>query len=119
VKAELIATPDQASIILSPARTKLLCACRRWGKSTCAGLYLVQKAVTHPGSIGMYVSPSYNRSMTQLRLMLSCPGIHSLISKVAAQWPPRIIWPNKSETHFRSCDRADNLRGSFADLLPR
>lgn len=106
--------PNQIKIFDSPAKVKVICCGRRFGKTVLAGNVVVTKAFTTPGSMSWIVSPRYSQTMIMWR------KINKLIPKdYIADSSKGDFWielENGSMVFAKSADNPDGLVGEGLDL---
>lgn len=112
---ESSATPTQIQVLSSPARFKSVVATRRWGKTTCGVLRVMQK-IARPKRQGLFqwIAPTYRQCKTPYRTLyhalasagqLTAHDAQAMTLDVATGW----------RIDFRSAEVADNLRGEGPD----
>jgi len=102
-------------IIKHQARTKVLVAGRRWGKSIFSIIWLLEKKI-EPGSVRWFVGPTYRQMKTV---------IWPLLRSALRQWEGAKIneselsikLPNGAEIALKGAEQENNLRGSGLDMV--
>ena len=115
--------PYQLPILLHPARFKVVCARRRWGKSVCALLAAVEghgpevgghRGVLDGGEV-WWVAPSYPIAMRNWRdLKHVFRGAWSAPNG-KSEFEHRIVLPNGGSISVKSADNPDSLVGPGLD----
>lgn len=110
---ELIAnlSNPQRQVYDSPARFKMLCSGRRFGKTHLALVQLIVWAAKKPGSLNWYVAPTYRaaKSIAWRQLKAMVP-IELFSSKNEVDLSIQLT--NGSRIELKGGDNSDNLRGS-------
>lgn len=113
--ARLALDPWQARVLRSRARQQLLNCCRQSGKTTVVGLLALHRAIYHPGSLTLAVSPSQRQSVElvrKVRTFLTALGItdvaqESVLAVTLANGSRLLALPGNEAT----------IRGYAADLV--
>ena len=99
----------QGTVFKSTSRFKVLAAGRRFGKTILALVRLVVSALSQPGTLFWYVSPSYRQSkmIAWKMLKMLCPdiGVKFNESELSAEFP------NGAVIELKGADNEDSLRG--------
>lgn len=101
----------QMEVLQHPARFKVLCSGRRWGK-TFLGVALCMERTFHTKRMSCWVAPTYKTANSGWRVL----------KKLAKQIPNALIKESEKRVEFpflgddaaievRSADKADNIRG--------
>jgi len=98
----------------SPARFRIACCGRRWGKTVGCVNEVAKFAWENPGdettNVSWWCAPTYNQSLKAMNLMAN--NFKDAIKNVRrAVGQMQIHWKNGSITAFQSTERYDNLRG--------
>jgi hypothetical protein len=104
-------TDPQAKVYGDPARFKMLCSGRRFGKTHLCLVQLIVWAAAKAGSLNWYVGPTYRASKSiawrQLKQMVP-PELFATKNEVDLS----IELVNGSRIELKGGDNADNLRGA-------
>ncbi len=101
----------QKEVRFHPARYRVVCAGRRFGKSMLAMHECLDVAINQQ-KVVWWVSPTYNNVEEHWRTAKNTVG--GLYTQKSEQRKFMIF--DKGELHFKSGDKPDNLRGSGIDL---
>jgi phage terminase large subunit len=107
-------TPAQYEIATDQHRYKIICAGRRFGKSTLARLLLLQRAIKHPG-LYWIVSPTYTQSVQN--------HWREMIKEYPREWIAKkyegrsVTLQNGSIIELKGADDPDSLRGIKLQML--
>ena len=106
--------PGQWRLHRSPARFRIACCGRRWGKTVGCVNEVAKFAWENPGdettNVSWWCAPTYNQSLKAMNLMAN--NFKDAIKNVRrAVGQMQIHWKNGSITAFQSTERYDNLRG--------
>lgn len=108
IKAKFTLTPSQLIIAKDPHRFRIICAGRRFGKSTLARLLILQLATRQQG-LYWIVSPTYTQSMqNHWREMLKEFPAQLIAKKYEGR---SITLINGSIIELKGADNPDSLRG--------
>jgi hypothetical protein len=99
----------------SPARFRLVCAGRRFGKSLSGVAEAFKMAVDKPKQRGWIIAPTYKQSEETFRILKEITP--SLAIQEIRQADRKVIFRNGSEIEFKSADNYDSLRGSGLDFV--
>lgn len=106
-------------MLRSPARFNVVFASRRWGKTTCGVLKIIQtasKAAPYEGGLIWWISPTYRQSRRPFRQLVR--GLREAGLLHEAHRSDLSITTNTGWTiEFRSADRPDNLLGEGLNLV--
>jgi len=112
--------PGQRRLHESPARFRIACAGRRFGKTYACVNEVAKFAWEHPGNatqhVSWWVAPTYNQAAKALNVFVTYFG-EAIASKRLAVGQMSITWKNGSVTAFQSAERYDNLRGEGVELM--
>lgn len=107
--------PNQLKIYDDPAKVKVICCGRRFGKTVLAGNVVVTKAFSLPNSMSWIVSPRYSQTMIMWRKITKLiPKQYITDSSKGDLW---IELENGSMIFAKSADNPDGLVGEGLDLL--
>ena len=111
---ELDLHPHQDRVFSSPAKVKVLCAGRRFGKTVLASNMVVNKAFTLPESMSWVVSPKYSQTMIMWRMITK-----KIPKEYISDYSKSDLWlelENGSMCFAKSADNPDSLVGEGLDL---
>lgn len=115
----LYATETQLQVLRSPARFKVVFAGRRWGKTTCGVLSIIEKvskAAPYEGGLGWWISPTYRQSRRPFRQLVRGLRDAGLLHQ-AHRGDLSITTNTGWQIEFRSADRPDNLLGEGLNFV--
>src|SRR6266540_5570329 len=105
---------SQNLIAQHPARFRIVCAGRRWGKSRLAAMLSLKTALERAGRV-WWVAPSFPQSSAAWRELKALA--HQIPGKVIREDMRRIVLPGDGEITVKSADAPDALRGEGLDLV--
>jgi hypothetical protein len=116
MRLNLYGTSDQKDIVTCNASEIFVAAGRRWGKNFGVRNRHLYKVTGKAGFQYLHAAPSYAQVQAEWEKVISLKQLRPLIKSYSKKDPyPRIDWINGSQSHFRSLERADNLRNGEYD----
>lgn len=101
---------NQGIVWRDPSRFRVLVAGRRFGKTTLAINELYQAAINNPGSLSIYVAPTYRQAKQIAWKMLKSVVSDGLVKKInESELSVHLL--NGSNIELKGCDTPDSLRG--------
>lgn len=105
----------QAIVARSPARFRVICAGRRWGKTRGSAVELLRAAMSKPKALVWYVAPSYTMARDIMWDQLVDLVPKRLVKKKnETKLSMKLI--NGSVIHLKGADKPDSLRGRGLDF---
>ncbi len=92
-----------------PARFRVMCCGRRFGKTLAATNELAKKALEKPSSLNWWIAPTYRQ--TEIAFNLLTEALKPVMSKDPNHTKMRIDLINGAIIECRSAERYENLRG--------
>src|ERR1043165_2541835 len=105
---------SQAQIAAHPARFRIVCAGRRWGKSRLAAMLSLKTALEQQGRC-WWVAPSYAQSSMAWRELKALAD--QMPGRIVREDVRRIALPGGGEITMKSADAPEALRGEGLDLV--
>lgn len=105
---------SQAKIAAHPARFRIACCGRRWGKSRLAAMLSLKTALEKAGRC-WWVAPSYAQSSMAWRELKALAD--QIPARVVREDARRITLPGGGEITMKSADAPEALRGEGLDLV--
>ena len=106
----------QQAVHACPARFRVVCCGRRWGKSYLGVNELAKYSWENIEYPGWWVAPTYNQAVKGFTVCTS-RFADAIESKKAAQGQMSIVWKSGGVTRFVSAERYENLRGEGVGLM--
>ncbi len=116
MRLNLFGTLEQRDIVTCTASEIFVAAGRRWGKNFGVRNRHLHKVTNKSGFQYLHAAPSYAQVQAEWEKIVGLRQLKPLIKSYSKKDPyPRIEWINGSQSHFRSLERADNLRNGEYD----
>jgi len=117
LRLKLYAPHDgQKKLHMSPARFRIACAGRRWGKTIGCVNELIKYSWEHPELPGWWVAPTYGQAVKAFTTATDNFG-SAIKQKRAAQGQMQIVLHSGGRVRFLSAERYENLRGEGVGFM--
>lgn len=112
-------TPAQSQIAKDKSRFRVVCAGRRFGKSTLASWEMFGKAVSKKNAKIVYIAPTYQqaRDIVWNELIKVCQGSLDKINEARLELTLNTADEGKSTIILRGWESIETLRGQSFDLI--